>query len=255
MTASSLTPSSTPAQKTPRTGFEKWQDGINKAPGDTRWNAWDCDIQRVVDGYNRHLSSTPGYRTLDWHLIKAMVWVETGALSSEWHFRPMQIGVMGDPGMTSFLSGKEGGELILPDAWKKQLTVATIRTTPLNNLRAGIGYLLMRMAQFEHRTILTVDSKIYDVTVKPGDSLAKIAKAQGSTLELLQKLNPQVKILRVGQTLKCQKANARRVIAGWRSISTTTIALRYNGGGDPNYSRKLDYALSLIKKGKSALCK
>ncbi len=254
MTASTPNATQTSTQKTPKTGYEKWQDGINKAPGDVKWNTWDCDIQRVVAEYNRHLSSTPGYMSLDWQLIKAMVWVETGALNSEWNFRPMQIGVKGDPGMTSFLSGKEGGELILPEAWKKKLTPATIRSTPLNNLQAGIGYLLMRMAQFEHRSILT-DSRIYEVTVKPGDSMAKIAKAQGSTLELMQKLNPQSKILRPGQTLRCQKASVRRVITGWRSISTSTIALRYNGGGDPNYARKLDYALSLIKKGKTGVCK
>jgi hypothetical protein len=52
-------------QTPPRTGFEKWQDGINKAAGDAKWNSWDCEIQRVVSEYNRHLSGTTGYIPLD----------------------------------------------------------------------------------------------------------------------------------------------------------------------------------------------
>ncbi|MFT8656341.1 MAG: hypothetical protein ABF785_06550 [Acetobacter papayae] len=46
----------------------------------------------------------------------------------------------------------------------------------------------------------------------------------------------------------------KRFIASWRRISTALIAQRYNGGGDINYAKKLDYARSLIRKGKVALC-
>ncbi|WP_406805837.1 lysozyme inhibitor LprI family protein [Burkholderia semiarida] len=35
-----------------KTGFEKWQDGIDKAVGDTRWDSWDCEIRMAVDEYN-----------------------------------------------------------------------------------------------------------------------------------------------------------------------------------------------------------
>lgn len=241
-------------QAPPKTGFEKWQDGINKAAGDAKWNAWDCEIQLAVNEYNHHLSGTAGYMPLDWQLIKTMSWVETGASSSEWGSRPMQIGVAGDPGLTSFLSGSEGGDLILPTLWKGRLTMGSVRSIPAHNIRAGIGYLLMRMANFEHRTVLGDDSKVYEITVKPGDSLAKIAKAQGSAVDTLKKLNPTATILRPGQVLKYQKASVRRVITNWRQISTALIAQRYNGGGDPNYARKLDYAWSLVRKGKVAVC-
>lgn len=44
-----------------KTGLQLWQDGINKAPGDARWNAWDCEVQMAVNEYNRHLSATPGF--------------------------------------------------------------------------------------------------------------------------------------------------------------------------------------------------
>ncbi|MFT8891879.1 MAG: LysM domain-containing protein [Acetobacter papayae] len=241
-------------QAPPKTGFELWQDGINKAVGDAKWNAWDCEIQMAVNEYNRHLSGKSGYFSLDWQLIKAMVWVETGANNSEWNTKPMQIGVVGDPGMIAFLSGKEGGDLILPLALKGRLTTGSVRTIPAHNIRAGIGYLLMRMANFEYQSTLGSDTKIYEITVKSGDSLDKIAKAQGSTVDTLRKLNPTAVVLRPGQVLKCQKASMQRVITSWRRISTALIAQRYNGGGDINYAKKLDYALSLIRKGKVALC-
>lgn len=241
-------------QATPKTGFELWQDGLNKAIADDKWNTWDCEIQVAVNEYNRHLSGTAGYMPLDWHIIKAMVWVETGANKTEWKSRPIQIGNSHDPGLTSLLSGAEGGDLILPPAWKGRLTIGSVRTIPAHNIRAGIGYLLMKLGSYEYRSVPSAEFKVYEVTIKAGDSLDKIAKAQGSTLDTLKKLNPTAAVLRPGQVLKCQKASVQRVITGWRHLSTTLIAQRYNGGGDPLYAKKLDYALSLMSKGKAALC-
>ncbi|MDR3439630.1 LysM domain-containing protein [Telmatospirillum sp.] len=241
-------------QAPPKTGFERWQDDIDKAVGDAKWNIWDCEIQMAVNEYNHHLLGTAGYLPLDWQLIKAMLWVETGANSSEWKNRPMQIGVAGDPGLTSFLSSKEGSDLILPPALKGRLTAGSARTIPAHNIRAGIGYLLMRMANFEDRSVPGADPKVYEVTVKTGDSVDKIAKTQESTVDTLKKLNPTATVLRPGQVLKCQKASIQRVITGWRHISATSIAQRYNGGGDPNYAKKLDYASTLVRKGETVLC-
>ncbi|WP_233827984.1 LysM peptidoglycan-binding domain-containing protein [Paraburkholderia sp. ZP32-5] len=237
-----------------RTGFERWQDGINKAVSDVRWDSWDCEIRVTVSKYNHHLSGTAGYLPLDWQLIKAMLWVETGADHPQWNSRPMQIGVAGDPGLTSFLSGNEGGDLILPPIWKGPLTTTLVRTTPAYNICAGVGYLLMRMANFEYRSVPGADSNIYEIAVKSGDSLDKIARTQGSTIDTLRKLNPAVTVLRLGQTLKYRKASVQKVIASWRRISTTSIAQRYNGGGDLNYAKKLDYALLLVREKKAALC-
>ncbi|OED17960.1 LysM domain-containing protein [Burkholderia sp. A2] len=237
-----------------KTGFEKWQDGIDKAVGDTRWDSWDCEIRMAVDEYNRHLSGIAGYRPLDWQLIKAMLWVESGAADSEWNSKPMRIGVSGDPGLASLLSGNEGGDLILPPAWNGQLTMGSVRSMPAHNIRAGIGYLLMKTAHYEYRSVSNADVKIYEVIVKPGDSLDKIAKAQASTVDTLRKLNPTATVLRPGQALKYQKASVQRVITSWRQISTTLIAQRYNGGGDFNYAAKLDYALKAIQKRTGAIC-
>ncbi|KVH08010.1 LysM peptidoglycan-binding domain-containing protein [Burkholderia sp. AU18528] len=237
-----------------KTGFEKWQDGIDKAAGDAKWDSWDCEIRMAVDEYNRHLSGIAGYRPLDWQLVKAMLWVESGPANSEWNIRPMRIGVPGDPGLSSLLSGNEGGDLILPPAWKGQLTMGSVRSMPAHNIRAGIGYLLMKTAHYEYRSVSNVDVKIYEVIVKPGDNLDKIAKAQASTVDTLRKFNPTAAVLRPGQTLKYQKASVQRVITSWRQISTTLIAQRYNGGGDFNYAAKLDYALKAMQKRTGAIC-
>ena len=166
----------------------------------------------------------------------------------------MRIGVHGDPGLTSFFSGKEGGDLILPPAWKGQLTMGSVRTIPAHNIRAGIGYLLMKMANYEYRSILDADSRVYEIAVKPGDSLDKIAKTQGSTVDTLKKLNPTAAVLRSGQVLKYQKASVQRVITSWRHLSAASIALRYNGRRDLTYATKLDYALSALRKGKAVVC-
>ncbi|WP_313624518.1 LysM domain-containing protein [Achromobacter sp.] len=237
-----------------RTGYEKWRDGVDKAVGDPKWNEWDCEIQMAVNEYNRHLSGTAGYVQLDWQFIKAILWVESGAANADWKNRPMRIGVPGDPGLSSLLSGNEGGNLILPAAWKGKLTVSSARAIPTHNIRAGIGYLLMKMGQYEYRSVPDADSKIYEVVVKAGDSLEKIAKAQGSTVDTMKALNPTASILRPGQVLKYRMASVRRVITGWRKISTALMAARYNGGGDNNYEMKLNHALNLLSKGTTRIC-
>jgi hypothetical protein len=237
-----------------KSGLEKWQDGLSSAISDPAWDAYDCEIQLAVGDFNRHLNGVATYQLLDWQLIKAMLWVESGAAHPEWKLKPMQIGVAGDPGLSAFLSSDEGGELILPSAWKGQLTMGSVRTIPAHNIRAGIGYLLMRMANFEFRSVLDADTKVYEVTVKAGDSLDKIARQQGSTVEAMTALNPGAAVIRPGQVLKYQKASVKRVITSWRFITTTLIAQRYNGGGDPNYAKKLDFALALVRKGKMAVC-
>jgi hypothetical protein len=97
-----------------KSSIDQWRDGLDKATGNRKWDAYDCEIRAIVAEYNSHLQPTPGYRPLDWRLIKAMIWTETGAGSPEWKIKPMQIGVPGDPGMNSLLSGNEGADLILP---------------------------------------------------------------------------------------------------------------------------------------------
>ncbi|KUZ90894.1 peptidoglycan-binding protein [Burkholderia ubonensis] len=242
------------ATQTPhKTKFEKWQVGIDRAESDAKWNAWDCEIQIAVSEYNRHLSGTAGYKPLDWHLVKAMIWVETGAESDKWVSNPIQIGNPGDPGLNALLNGREGGELIVPPAWKEKLTIGAAITMPSHNIRAGIGYLLMRMANYSIKSVPDTDATVYEVTVRAGDSIYKIARDNGSTIESIRLLNPTVGVLRPGQVVKYRKAAMKKAIVGWKAVTTSSIAAYYNVG-DPMYAKKLNYALTVIGTGEAAIC-
>jgi hypothetical protein len=111
----------------------------------------------------------------------------------------------------------------------------------------------MRMANYAIKSIQDSDSATYEVKVQTGDSIAKIAQTKSSTVEVMQKLNPTAHVLRPGQVLKYKKASLKKVITGWKMITTSSIATYYNVG-DSMYAKKLDYALTLIRKGKAAIC-
>lgn len=234
--------------------FTLWAEGINAAAGDLRWNQWDCEIQLALSEFNQHLNGVANYVPPDWRFIKSMLWVESGAANAQWRIKPMQIGVAGDPGLAAFLSGDEGGDLILPPIWQGRLTMDSARTMPAHNIRAGIGYLLMRMAYFEHQEVAAVNSVVYEATVKPGDSLSKIARQNETTVGMLQRMNANTAVLRTGQKLLFKKASVQRVITGWRPLTSQLALTRYNGEGDPHYARKLDHAMTVVRTGKEALC-
>lgn len=241
------------AQMATKSGFEKWQDGINAARGNKKWDMWDCEIRQAVNEYNRHLAGTAGYRPLNWLYIKAMIWVETGATSSEWEHKSMQIGVVGDPGLEELLSG-HGGELILPPGWKSKLSFSAVRSLPAYNIRAGIGYLLLRSANFQNKNVVELNSEIERVTVKNGDSFDKIARTHNTTIETLKQLNPHANILHAGEVLKYQRSRIKRVIVGWKGLTIENIAERYNTNRDSRYANKLTYALSAIQQRGTSAC-
>ncbi|PAJ82233.1 LysM peptidoglycan-binding domain-containing protein [Burkholderia ubonensis] len=238
----------------PKTGYEKWQEGIKSAIGNPKWQMYDCEIRAAVGEYNRHLANVAGYRPLDWHLIKAIAWVETGAGDPLWASNPMQIGMYNDPGLDGLLSGKEGGDLVMPGSVKSRLTRANARSEPACNIRAAIGYLLMRLANFSIQSVPDTDRRTYEIAVKPGDSLDKIAKKQGSTTGMLRALNPGIGILRPGQVVKYQKAAIRKVIVGWKPTTTANIGRLYNTKNPDTYAKKLDHALAAIQQAKESAC-
>lgn len=238
----------------PKSGYEKWLDTIKSAEGNAAWDSLDCDIQETVNAYNAHLSGKAGYLPLDWLMIKAMAWVETGAASAHWADRPMQIGNKGDPGLDALLDGKEGGDLIMPPAIQKSLTADLAGKNPKYNIQAGIGYLLMKTAKFGYETVYDSDQKIYEIEVRNGDSFYKIAKENGTVVKVLESMNPGVGALRLRMKLRYRKATVQKAIQGWATISTSFIAKQYNGNRDPEYSKKLDYVLEIFKKRKLTPC-
>lgn len=51
---------------TSRTAYERWQEGLDQAVRDRKWNVYDCEITMTVDEFNLHLNRTPGFKALDW---------------------------------------------------------------------------------------------------------------------------------------------------------------------------------------------
>lgn len=234
--------------------YDMWADGINAAAGNSDWDSWDCEIKQALSEYNQHLQGVAGYVPPDWRFIKSMLWVESGAAHAQWKIKPMQIGVIGDPGLAAFLSDDEGGELILPPLWKGRLTQQTARTNPTHNIRAGIGYLLMRMAYFGHQEELSADPTYYEGEVAKGGSLSQVASDYGTTVDELRRSNPRMGTLQPGQKLRFRKASIKKVITGWRALTSQLALTRYNGEGDSNYARKIEHAMTIVRTGKEAVC-
>lgn len=230
-------------------------------------NQYDADIRHIVATFNRYLSKKypeSHYQDLDWRVIKAMIWVESGHKRSAWRFRPMQIGNIGDPGLKAVLhlkktrlkNGKlsiqsEGAELIIPPEYAVNLTWENkekIRHNPQLNIQAGVAYLLMRHAKIGYKITTVFDPKEYQVTVKYGDTINKIAASNTTTVSILKNLNPQINMhhLQVGQQLRYTKAQIRKTVIGWQKMDFLSIAKRYNAKGDRRYTRKLQYAFTEI---------
>lgn len=118
------------------------------------------------------------------------------------------------------------------------------------NIGAGIAYLLMRHATYGFPTVLDEQNKAtYNVLVKSGDTLERIAKLNGTTVDTLKKSNSGAFALRPGQSLKYQKASVQKVITRWSTVNPTSIARLYNVC-DPAYAKKLTYCLSVMQKAK-----
>ena len=159
----------------------------------------------------------------------------------------MQFGNIGDQGKGDLLSPdpikKQEYELIVPKNYRKNID------TGAHNIHLGIAYLLKRLANFGFESKLDPDKTIYSIKVKAGDSFDKIAKANKTTVEILKNMNPGLvnpRNLKIGMELKYRKGAIKRVITGWKEISTMSIAMYYNGNGDKFYCAKLNYVLKFI---------
>ena len=230
---------------------ERWKRDRNEARTDNHWNDYDEIIKTSVNVYNRHLKNTPGFKELDWLLVKAMVWTETGAKIDDWKGMAMRIGVPTDQGLPDLLNNREHINLIIPSEYRSLLSdVNKIKTDPTFNIRAGIAYLLKRLANFGVNPIDESDSRVYTYTMK-NEIVSNVASRESTTLEVFRSMNPQVKNwnhVSQGTLLQYRKVKKGIQIVGWKPITTTSIASNYNGGRDENYAEKLDYCLTIIRE-------
>lgn len=208
-----------------------------------------CSIEEKYNSRFIEDAFRTGYPGVDWKLAKAMVWVESGGPKNPaWNSRVMQIGNSGDPAHGVLKSGTEGSSVIMTDALWQAIKTQSI-DQPVLNIRAGIAYLFTRMAYFATGTVRdSDDTRIYVEVIRHGDSLEKIARRVGTTVEILASMRKESTstVLRVGEKLQYYKASQATVIQRWRPWDYPTIADRYNGGGDPAYAEKLEYVHTIL---------
>jgi hypothetical protein len=224
----------------------KWKSTIDDAIANKAWDDYDKLIKAEVDGYqSRFAAMNP---SADWKVFKAIAWTESGGpASAAWKARVMQIGNPGDPAYAVLKKGGEGAEIVLSDPLKRELASGSINE-PTLNIKAGIAYVYVRLSRTAFESVLDAkDTATSEYTVAAGDSFDSIARKVGSTLAVLQQLNPDKKVLHAKDVVKYRKAAIKRVLKGWLAFNTKNVAQRYNVG-DPDYAAKLDYCLSVMGK-------
>lgn len=222
-----------------------WTRTMDDGLTNPAWDEYDALIMSEVAEYNQRFAGTTGFVIVDWKIFKAMVWAESGGPSNKaWKTRPMQIGHPLDPGYGALKKGEGAAPVIMSDKLKKEITGDIEK--PLLNIRAGIAYALMRLAESKETSIYDPkDSTVREYTVVPGDSLFRIAQKVGSTEAVMKTLNPAANVLQPGQKVQYRKAHVGRVITGWRAVTPSNLYTYYNKG-DALYAKKLDYVLALF---------
>ena len=120
---------------------------------------------------------------------------------------------------------------------------------PAVNVRAAIAYLFTRMAKYSVHSVIGpwTGGPALTYTVLAGDSFDRIARKVGTTVDNLlanNKVKPTA--LRPGMVLSYYPAIMMRYVAGWRKFQTAIVADRYNGGGDAEYSAKLNHLMTKV---------
>ncbi len=219
--------------------LDKWCAGranaVAKRP--EAWDQYDGQI-RVTAIYSAHLGTTPGYIAPDFQKIKTMLWVETGAEDPAWPKAPMQCGVNHDLGLGDLLD-KPQGHLVLPPQYRSLLTRANVPANGNLNIAGGVGYLLMRLANFNQvpERILLLDSPQL-IPFSPLSGTVPFhnygRSSQPSSHHLHSNDHPHPK--------------THLGITGWKALTLEWIARTYNGGGDGNYLGKLQFCYKLVQE-------
>jgi uncharacterized Zn-binding protein involved in type VI secretion len=220
------------------------------------WDVYDEEIKKAVDEVNARFKKTPGYKALNWKLVKAILWTEVrgGPTTDGWKNRPMQMGNefggKRDPGWL-YLSETLTGKLLKKDPnYKDKVRViapADLKTQmdqfgkddPATNIRAGVYWLAYKIARVEQ---VSVDDSTEVITyyLKPGQNPDSVKESLGTTAEAIRHDNPGWNPNSL-TSFNYHKAHPEWKVTGWRLTPDKTKdpwedAVRiYNGGGDVDY--------------------
>ena len=140
---------------------------------DNSWNEYDVDIHKYVYEVNQRFAGIAGYQSLEWLVVKAMVWTEVmgGPTTKAWKTRPMQIGNAQDPGWETLTEtiNQDRNQLaktrLIATSDLKQQMLTFGRDEPKTNLRAGVYWLCYKAA---HIVYAQVDDSLVDRTYSLG---------------------------------------------------------------------------------------
>ncbi len=236
---------------------EAWVRGIPHDPLEPAWSVYDSDIAATVKIYNDYLARQKGFGSLNPMLTKAMCWTETGAGSTKWKSRPMQIGNSGDAGLFELLKTSPKNKLMLPPVFYKggslELTSSNVRTIPVYNIRAGVGYLLLRACTYKATPQLLDQGRFFSDVVQRNDNFARIALRDQTTIDELRLQNPSVRpiALKPWTTIKFHHF-AQYSELSFVPINPLQAAVTYNNADVVSYVKKIEYCLWVLQGGASA---
>ncbi|MDO8556535.1 MAG: LysM domain-containing protein [Nanoarchaeota archaeon] len=223
---------------------------------DAHYHKYDATILCYTQWMNAALSkkNIPGFQPLDPAVVKAQLLQESGGLRERaaYDHDPMQIANKGDYGLKELQTSAVYARLGIPDC---SVRFKDIAQTPFNKGRwdyagtklpagkrvmdadtsilGGIIFLADKAASSDTITVKTGQPFVY--MVKPKDTLWSIAKKEGSTLAVMQEINPgfDPKKMLPGMSIIVQRAHEEPHIAG---IDWYKGLQNYNGNGTARYA-------------------
>ncbi len=236
---------------------EAWLRGIPHDPDDADWSVYDTYIVLTVRAYNDHLALQQNFLPLDPVFVKAICWTETGAGEPTWNTRPMQIGNAGDLGLQQLLKLNIQNRLLIPPEFSRggkfEFTVSNVRAIPAFNIRAGVGYLLLRASTLLQKYVPADNGQIFTDTVRKPDSLYNMAHRDRTTVEELRSANPPglTRSLNPKTTLSFRHMELQSSLI-FRPITSLQAASTYNNANVDEYTKKLNYCLWVLHGGARA---
>ncbi len=181
--------------------------------------------------------------------MKTVVEIGPTALDDAWDKAPMQSANPGDAGWSDMMNNGNKTSLIVPPNLRS--AVGSPRLRAVDNIAAGVGYLLYRAAEFGPQTQVDKND-IKNVVVSHGDTLYSIARKVGTTEQVLRDMNSHAPLypLKVGIKLNYVPAKTVTVITGWQSINPQNAYRLYNANGRGAYGDDVQFTYDLIRKNK-----
>ena len=212
------------------------------------WDGYDNTIKREVDSFNQSIKQKyPDFPGLDWRLVKAMLWQESGGPNTgkEWKTWPMQIGRRkSDLAIEDVIGGGYHTNLISLKPVRDEIARAyrQHKMTPTLNIRAAVIYLCARAI---HGFDAEKNAPQLKDRLEEGQSLSKFAEEHETTVENLEMLNPTIKGKE--KSLQPGKLIYQKTKPVWSPWEWAVH--NYNSEKtDPNYVKKVLRYYEAIKK-------